>query len=205
VRKLLGYVRYDTLAAQAAMQALYRHELRLFQNLFLPSVKLLCKERVGARVRRRYDAPRTPLERVQAAPGVDRHRVAALCALRDRLDPFVLARTIDQKLEQIYALASRQHRPDTVQSAAPSESGTSPPRRGPAPQYPSAASGWLGPRAPGNPSDGAMMLRKVTIPNGSTGGGAATISEPAPSSSAAGYLSQSKRERSCLSKIATSP
>jgi hypothetical protein len=119
VRKLLGYVRYDTPAAQAAMQALYRHELRLFQNLFLPSVKLLRKERVGSRVRRRYDAPRTPLERVLEAAPVDRDRVAALCALRDRLDPFVLARTIDQKLEQIYALASRQHRPDTAQSAAP--------------------------------------------------------------------------------------
>jgi hypothetical protein len=119
VRKLLGYVRYDTPAAQAAMQALYRHELRLFQNLFLPSVKLLRKERVGARVRRRYDAPRTPLERVLAAPAVDRDRVAALCDLRDRLDPFVLARTIDQKLERIYAPASRQHRPDTGASAAP--------------------------------------------------------------------------------------
>ena len=119
VRKLLGYVRYDTPVAQAAIQALYRHELRLFQNLFLPSVKLLRKERVGARVRRRYDAPRTPLERVLATPARDQARVAALCALRDRLDPFVLARTIDQKLEQIYALASRQHRPDSGASAVP--------------------------------------------------------------------------------------
>ena len=70
VRKLLGYVRYDSPAAQAAINALYRHELRLFQNLFLPSVKLLAKERVGARVRRRYDAPRTPLERVLACPEI---------------------------------------------------------------------------------------------------------------------------------------
>ena len=36
VRKLLGYLRYDSPAAQAAIHALYRHELRLFQNLFLP-------------------------------------------------------------------------------------------------------------------------------------------------------------------------
>ena len=61
VRKLLGYLRYDTPAAQAAIHALYRTELRLFQNFFLPSVKLVRKERVGARVRRRYEAPRTPL------------------------------------------------------------------------------------------------------------------------------------------------
>src|SRR5438093_2687603 len=71
VRKLVGYLRYDTPAAVAALNALYRHELRLFQNLFLPSVKLVRKERVGARLRRQYDAPRTPLERVQACPEVD--------------------------------------------------------------------------------------------------------------------------------------
>jgi len=66
VRKLLGYVHYDTPAAQVAIHHLYRGDLRLLQNLFLPSVKLLRKERVGARVRRRYDAPRTPLDRVLA-------------------------------------------------------------------------------------------------------------------------------------------
>jgi hypothetical protein len=49
VPKLLGYVRYDRPAAQAAIHALYRHEFRLFQNLFLPSVKLLGKERIAAR------------------------------------------------------------------------------------------------------------------------------------------------------------
>ena len=36
VRKLVGYLRYDTPLAVGALNALYRHELRLFQNLFLP-------------------------------------------------------------------------------------------------------------------------------------------------------------------------
>jgi hypothetical protein len=47
VRKLVGYLRYDTPAAVAALSDLYRHELRLLQNLFLPSVKLRGKERAG--------------------------------------------------------------------------------------------------------------------------------------------------------------
>src|SRR5437867_8177041 len=76
VRKLVGYLRYDTPAAVTALNALYRHELGLFQNLFLPSVKLVRKERVGARVQRRYDSPRTPLERVQACPDADPAAVA---------------------------------------------------------------------------------------------------------------------------------
>jgi hypothetical protein len=106
VRKLVGYHRYDTASAVAALNDLYGHELRLFQNLFLPSVKLLRKERVGARQRRRYDAPRTPLERVQACPTADRPAVAQLVALRDRLDPFALAATIDHKLDRLLRLAT---------------------------------------------------------------------------------------------------
>jgi hypothetical protein len=118
VRKLLGYVRYDSPAAQAAIHTLYRHELRLFQNLFLPSVKLLRKERVGARVRRRYDAPRTPLERVLACPESDARVAAELRRQRARLDPFALARAIDQQLERIYALANSRHSP-APSTAAP--------------------------------------------------------------------------------------
>jgi hypothetical protein len=88
-----------------ALNDLYRHELRLFQNLFLPSVKLRQKGRVGARQRRRYDAPRPPLERVQACPAADPAAVPQLVALRARLDPFVLAQAIDRKLERLVALA----------------------------------------------------------------------------------------------------
>lgn len=111
VRKLLGYVRYDTPEALDAMNALYRHELRLFQNLFLPSVKLLKKVRVGSRVRRVYDRPQTPLERVLASPGADPVKVAQLHTLRDRLDPFQLAQAIEQKLERLYTLATHPRAP----------------------------------------------------------------------------------------------
>jgi len=106
VRKLVGYLRYDTPAAVAALNDLYCHELRLFQNLFLPSVKLRRKVRVGARLRRHYDAPQTPLDRLRACPTADAKTVAALTTLRARLDPFVLATTIDRKLERIFTLGS---------------------------------------------------------------------------------------------------
>ncbi len=117
VRKLLGYVRYDTPAAQAAIHRLYRGELRLFQNLFLPSVKLLRKERVGARVRRRYDAPRTPLDRVLACSELRPEAATQLQRLRERLDPFVLAGTIGQQLERIYALATTRSSPPPTPAA----------------------------------------------------------------------------------------
>ncbi len=109
VRKLMGYVRYDSEAAVAAMNAVYA-DLRLLQNLFLPSVKLITKERVGARVRRRYDQPQIPLDRVRACSEADPAKVQALVALRARLDPFQLAQRIDAALSQVYELANHRVR-----------------------------------------------------------------------------------------------
>lgn len=46
-----------------ALSALYA-DLRLFQNLFQPSMKLVHKVRHGSRLRRHYDSPQTPWARV---------------------------------------------------------------------------------------------------------------------------------------------
>ena len=67
VRKLMGWDRYDTQDAVDAMNDLYRNELRLFMNLFMPSMKLLRKERIGSKLTRYYDKPLTPFERVIAS------------------------------------------------------------------------------------------------------------------------------------------
>ena len=92
MRKLLGWDRYDTHEAVEAINNLYCNELRLWLNLYLPSVKLVKKVRVGSKVRRIYDGPRTPFERVKACPQADRERVARLEELRKSLDPFQLGR-----------------------------------------------------------------------------------------------------------------
>ncbi|HEY6290118.1 MAG TPA: hypothetical protein VI455_00955, partial [Terriglobia bacterium] len=122
VRRLLGYVRYDSEAAREAMNELYSQELRLFHNLFLPSVKLAKKARVGSRLRRRYEAPQTPFQRVAASPAADPERLEELQRLGERLDPFELSRLIQTKLEGIFKL-SRSAVNKTPALAAP------PPRR----------------------------------------------------------------------------
>jgi hypothetical protein len=111
VRKLLGWERYDTHEAIEAINNLYRQELRLWLNLFLPSVKLLKKVRVGSKVRRLYDGPRTPFERVRACAQADREQVEQLEKLRKGLDPFQLAKVIEGKLNRIYRLANRRLSP----------------------------------------------------------------------------------------------
>jgi transposase InsO family protein len=105
VRKLMGWDRYDTQEAVNAMNDLYRNELRLFMNLFLPSMKLLRKKRVGSRLTRVYDAPKTPFERVAESKQGDPVKIEVLKKLKDGIDPFYLAQTIETKLERIYKFA----------------------------------------------------------------------------------------------------
>ncbi|MGH8509965.1 MAG: hypothetical protein ACREU8_00835, partial [Gammaproteobacteria bacterium] len=116
VRKLLGWERYDTPEAVEAINGLYRHELRLWLNLFLPSVKLVRKVRVGSKVRRVYDGPRTPFERVRVCAQAPPAKIAELEELRKRLDPFQLARVIERKLQHIYRLANRRQSPKAAEA-----------------------------------------------------------------------------------------
>jgi len=107
VRRLIGWDRYDSAAAVGLFNDLYRQELRLMMNLFQPSVKLRRKERVGSRLKRIYDSPQTPLDRLRATKHYDREAVNALLQRRATTDPFELANTIDKKLERIADLARR--------------------------------------------------------------------------------------------------
>ena len=66
VRRLVGYDRYSSRAAWAVLQRLYGL-LRLQHNFFRPVRKLLSKHRVGSKIRKRYDQPQTPAQRVLAA------------------------------------------------------------------------------------------------------------------------------------------
>jgi hypothetical protein len=118
VRKLFGYLRYDSEEALLKMNELYGGDLRLFQNLFLPSVKLVSKKRVGSRLRRFYDSPKTPLDRLLESPGRSSLRLSALRALRNRLDPLVLSTRLDGKLRRIHALSNIRHNPSVREKAS---------------------------------------------------------------------------------------
>lgn len=116
VRQVFGWDRYDTQEAQTAMNDLYSNELRLFQNLFQPSTKLKRRLRIGSRVARRYDLPKTPLQRVSESKIYDAEKIKELQRLQVTLDPFELSERIDQKLHEIFEMATqripRQHLTD---------------------------------------------------------------------------------------------
>ncbi len=100
VRQLIGYDRYEDPAAVAALTHIY-HLLHVYVNGYLPVMKLIGKERVGARVHKQYDTPRTPYRRASAA-GVLDAPAAAFAALLERTGPLTLHRQIDAAIAELW-------------------------------------------------------------------------------------------------------
>lgn len=105
VRAYFGFIRLDSAAQCAAMNALY-DRMWAYYNLFQPVPHLVEKTAEGDRVRRRWDEARTPFERLVATGVLPAAERAALEALRDSLNPRALRREIYARLDDL--LAGRQ-------------------------------------------------------------------------------------------------
>jgi len=101
VRRLVGYSRYDTLKERDLLNDLYRNEWRLYKNFFQPVIKLVLKERVGGKIHRVYDKPKTPYQRLLGSD-IPEAKKQELVAMYQSLNPARLKRTIDEKLDGLY-------------------------------------------------------------------------------------------------------
>jgi len=102
VRRLVGYLRYDTAEELDMLNDLYRNELRLYKNFFQPVIKLILKERIGGRIHRKYDKPRTPFQRILESPEIAESKKQELKNIYQSLNPAQLKRMIDKKLDMLY-------------------------------------------------------------------------------------------------------
>jgi hypothetical protein len=106
VRQMVGYERYEGEAACVALQALYQ-PLRLYLNFFQPVMVLVEKQRLGAKLIKRYDVPKTPYQRVLEAPEIDPAAKERLRQLYDTLNPAELRRQIQRRQAALWQLACR--------------------------------------------------------------------------------------------------
>ena len=104
VRKTVGYRRYDTEREVQLLNTLYDN-LRLLINFFHPSMKLISKSRDGAKVKKRYDKPKTPFLRVVEDPSVGKMIKARLRAQLRTLNPIELKRKIVDIQKRLEAIA----------------------------------------------------------------------------------------------------
>lgn len=109
VRRAVGYARYDTDQQLELLNELYRH-LRLYTNFFMPSMKLISKQRDGSRVTKRYDKAQTPFQRVMASPHIDRAQKQKLKMQYESLNPAALKRSIEHLQNRLYKTKSQLKR-----------------------------------------------------------------------------------------------
>jgi hypothetical protein len=108
VRQKLGYRRFENQKMVELLNDLYKNEWRLYHNFFLPSVKLIEKERIRSKVIKKHDKPKTPYQRVLEADSIDVPNSVKqkLTKQLESLNPFDLKKIIDRKIERILKLAS---------------------------------------------------------------------------------------------------
>ena len=89
VRRLVGYGRFEGVAAVTALVRLYS-AVRLHTNVIQPSFKLKSKKREDARVTKRYHPPEPPAERLLVHSHVADDLKQAIRNIQARADPVIL-------------------------------------------------------------------------------------------------------------------
>ena len=104
VRQWLGYGRFENPKIVTFLNDLYKTEWRLFHNFFLPSMKLEEKKRIGSRIFKVHDEPKTPYQRLLNSKFVKKETKEILKEQFKTLNPFKLRKTIQEKIDRILKL-----------------------------------------------------------------------------------------------------
>ena len=104
VRHTVGYDRWETEPELLLLERVYE-ALRPYINFFQPSRKLIAKERLDHRTRKRYDPARTPYQRVLARKDISLEAKARLAHCYVQLNPAELRRRIDQQTAKLWKIS----------------------------------------------------------------------------------------------------
>lgn len=101
VRNTIGYDRMESGEELAILKAVY-DDLRLYINFFQPSVKLIGKEWVHGKPRKKHDDARTPFRRVLADPDIAVEQKGHLMSMYMTLNPVKLGASIDRQVAELW-------------------------------------------------------------------------------------------------------
>lgn len=105
VRKVVGYRRFSSTSELELLNEIYG-VLRLYKNFFLPTIKLASKTRVNGRIKRTYDQPLTPYQRLMASRPMDRSTKQQLKANYEAMNPAELQRRLSELREQLETVSA---------------------------------------------------------------------------------------------------
>lgn len=102
VRQLFGYERFEERDLVAMMNEIYQAFWNPLLNLFTPVMKLKSKERIGGRIKKTYDEPKTPYQRLMESPFVPLAEKAKLSDIYRTKNPVYLRQQLDIKLKEFF-------------------------------------------------------------------------------------------------------
>jgi len=101
VRRLVGYDRFEGREAWEALAKLYC-VLRKYVNFFQPSLKLLEKERQGAKVSKKYDRAKTPFQRILLSEHISQAKKDSLTTEYKTLDPVDILTQLEMLQDKLW-------------------------------------------------------------------------------------------------------
>ncbi len=104
VRQLFGYDRFNNEALVPLMNDLYKNEMSLMNNYFLPNTKLKEKQRVEAKIIKKHEKPETPYQRVIKSKAIPDAKKEELTCIYQNINPFELKDIISKKLDHIFSV-----------------------------------------------------------------------------------------------------
>jgi hypothetical protein len=110
VRKLFGYDRFDDQILVSMMNEIYRAYWNPLQNYFIPNMKLVSKERIGGKIKKKYDVPKTPAQRLLNCDYVSSAQKATLRETFESKNPIYLKKKLDEKLKVFFDLVDEHKR-----------------------------------------------------------------------------------------------
>jgi len=103
VRQYIGYDRLDKPNQVEQLNNIYKNELYWLVNFFIALTKLKSKKRIGSKIKKIHDKPKTPFERLCDTIYIDEEKKLELIRLRNKLNPFELQRRIKEKLKLVHS------------------------------------------------------------------------------------------------------
>ena len=109
IRQYLGYQRFDNKELVDMMNDLYQNEWNLYFNFFIPSVKLISKQRVGSKTIKVYDKPKTPAQRLIQSEFINEQIKQKLVETCLTLNPFQLQNKMKLKIRNIIKIVNQHN------------------------------------------------------------------------------------------------
>jgi hypothetical protein len=110
VREIFGYRRYEQKELVAMMNEIYRAYWNPLWNYFTPVLKLKSKERIGGRIKKLYDEPKTPCDRLLESTYITTEDRRKLLEGYRSKNPFTLKKMLEEKLKEFYRLVEEHER-----------------------------------------------------------------------------------------------